>query len=77
MYALFSRLLSYANPITAYLSKSKYLDDLEYIIRCFDENTKIRFKSDKDPQYVKFATTRDNDPACNIRFGQLRLEGYV
>ena len=42
---------------------------------CFDKTTKIRFKDDKDPQYIKFGSTRDNDANYNVRFGQLKLNG--
>ncbi|KAJ2917691.1 hypothetical protein MD484_g2693, partial [Candolleomyces efflorescens] len=58
-----------------YLKDSEYHDDIDHIVRCFDQSTKVRFGSDKQPQYVKFGGTRDNDASCNIRFGQLKLEG--
>ncbi|KAG2016364.1 hypothetical protein CC2G_009535 [Coprinopsis cinerea AmutBmut pab1-1] len=57
------------------LAESPFIDDLDHIIRCFDKSTKIRFTSDKQPQYIRFGGTRDNDESCNIRFGQLKLEG--
>lgn len=55
---------------------SVFLDDLEHITSCFDETTKLRFRNDQDPQFIKFGGTRDNDPQANIRFGQLRLSGF-
>ncbi|KAH6897540.1 hypothetical protein BKA70DRAFT_751100 [Coprinopsis sp. MPI-PUGE-AT-0042] len=58
-----------------FLSESDFIEDLEHIVRCFDKSTKVRFSNDKQPQYVKFGGTRDNDEACNIRFGQLKLPG--
>ncbi|KAJ3512906.1 hypothetical protein NMY22_g15199 [Coprinellus aureogranulatus] len=58
-----------------YLSESDFIDDLDHIVRCFDKTTKVRFSSDKQPQYIKFGSTRDNDATCNIRFGQLKLDG--
>jgi hypothetical protein len=59
------------------LDDSPYLDDLEHIVRCFDKTTKLRFRDAKEPQYVKFGSTRDNDESYNIRFGQLKLMGCV
>jgi hypothetical protein len=58
-----------------YLKESDFYEDLDHIVRCFDKTTKVRFSSDKKVQYIKFGSTRDNDAACNIRFGQLRLAG--
>jgi hypothetical protein len=58
-----------------YLKESDFYEDLDHIVRCFDKSTKVRFSSDKQPQYIKFGGTRDNDAACNIRFGQLKLAG--
>ena len=57
------------------LDESDFLDDLDHIVRCFDKTTKIRFSEDSQAQYIKFGSTRDNDPNCNIRFGQLKLDG--
>jgi hypothetical protein len=54
---------------------SNYIDDLDHIIRYFDKITKHRFRDAKEPQYIKFGTTRDNDAVHNIRFGQLKLSG--
>ena len=61
-------------PLEALLG-SNYIDDLDHIIRCFDKITKHRFRDATEPQYVKFGSTRDNDVAHNIRFGQLKLFG--
>ncbi|PPQ68957.1 LOW QUALITY PROTEIN: hypothetical protein CVT26_001828 [Gymnopilus dilepis] len=58
-----------------FLSESDFLDDLDTIVENFDKTTKVRFRNDGDPQYIKFGSTRDNDPHCNIRFGQLKLSG--
>jgi len=57
------------------LQDSEYLDDLEAIVRCFDRTTKLRFRSAADPQFVKFGSTRDNEPETGIRYGQLKLAG--
>jgi len=58
-----------------YLQNSSFLMDIEHIASCFDKTTKLRFRNSDDPQYIKFGGTRDNDPSCNIRFGQLKLLG--
>ncbi|KAF9526170.1 hypothetical protein CPB83DRAFT_837537 [Crepidotus variabilis] len=47
----------------------------KHIMTCFDKTTKLRFRSDKEPQYIKFGGTRDNDLHVNVRFGQMKLEG--
>ena len=60
---------------TGRLSDSPYLDDLDHICGCFDKATKTRFRSASEPQYIRFGSTRDNDPSCDIRFGQLKMEG--
>jgi len=58
-----------------YLSESEFLDDIDHIIGCFDKTTKPRFRDDQEPQYIKFGSTRDSDPNCGIRFGQLKVDG--
>ncbi|KAJ2912888.1 hypothetical protein MD484_g7536, partial [Candolleomyces efflorescens] len=58
-----------------YLCDSDYHEELENIVRSFDKSTKIRFNNDQQPQFIRFGGTRDNDPAYNIRFGQLKLSG--
>ncbi|KAJ3549688.1 hypothetical protein NMY22_g781 [Coprinellus aureogranulatus] len=57
------------------LKESDFYDDLDHIISCFDKSTKICFNNDQEPQYIKFGGMRDNDAACNIRFGQLKIAG--
>ena len=59
------------------LAESDFLDDLDHIVRCFDRTTKIRFSDDKQAQFIKFGSTRDNDASVGIRFGQLKLTGSV
>uniref|UniRef100_A0A8H7Y427 Uncharacterized protein n=1 Tax=Psilocybe cubensis TaxID=181762 RepID=A0A8H7Y427_PSICU len=61
--------------LQAFLEESDFIDDLDHIVRCFDKTTKPRFRNAEEPQYIKFGSTRDNDPECNIRLGQLRLAG--
>ncbi|KAF5315547.1 hypothetical protein D9611_004835 [Ephemerocybe angulata] len=61
--------------LTELLEDSDYIEDLDHIVRSFDKTTKIRFSDDKQAQYIKFGSTRDNDANCGIRFGQLKLSG--
>ena len=58
-----------------YLQGSTFLADLDNIVECFDKSTKLRFQNSDEPQFIKFGGVRDNDPNCNIRFGQLKLLG--
>lgn len=58
-----------------YLSDSTYIDDIDHIVRCFDKTTKLRFRDRNDPQFIKFGSTRDNDPDLGIKYGQLKLKG--
>jgi len=58
-----------------YLEDSGFLEDLDHIVGRFDKTTKLRFRTSNEPQYIKFGGAGDNDPNCNIRFGQLRLLG--
>jgi len=46
-----------------FLEESPFVDDLEHIVRCFDETTKLRFRKVEELQYIKFGSTRDNDEA--------------
>ncbi|KJA20622.1 hypothetical protein HYPSUDRAFT_88584 [Hypholoma sublateritium FD-334 SS-4] len=57
------------------LEGTDFEDDVDNLVEVFDKTTKIRFKTDQDPQYLKFGSMRDNDTACNITAGQLRLDG--
>lgn len=59
-----------------FLSDSPFLDDLDQIVAGFDKATKPRFRNPQDAQFVKFGSTRDNDPTCDIKFGQLKIAGY-
>ncbi|PPR05624.1 hypothetical protein CVT24_002810 [Panaeolus cyanescens] len=58
-----------------YLAESAFLDDLEYMVQQFDKTTKIQFRNETESQYIRFGSTRDNDPKCNICFGQLKMKG--
>ncbi|KIJ93867.1 hypothetical protein K443DRAFT_134933 [Laccaria amethystina LaAM-08-1] len=61
--------------LSEYLAESPFIDDLDDIVRCFDSTTKLRFRSDREPEYIKFGSTKENDPDYGIRFGQLKLAG--
>ena len=58
-----------------YLQGSTFLADLNHIVSCFDKTMKLRFRNSDEPQFIKFGRGRDNNPNCNIRFGQLKLMG--
>ncbi|KAF5321819.1 hypothetical protein D9619_002183 [Psilocybe cf. subviscida] len=58
-----------------FLEESQFLLDLDHIVRCFDKTTKLRFRDEKEAQYIKFGSMRDNDVVYNIRYGQLKLNG--
>jgi hypothetical protein len=47
------------------------------IIRSFDETMKRSFIEAEEPQYIKFGYPRDNDKAYNIRYGRLKLMGWM
>ena len=63
--------------IVEFLAKSAFLEDLDYIVRCFDKTTKLRFRSADEYQYVKFGSSQAHDANCNIRYGQLKMTGWV
>ena len=67
--------LAHTLSIIGFLAASDFLDDLDHIVSCFDNTTKLRFRSTDEPQFVKFGSTRDNDENCNIRYGQLKMRG--
>lgn len=52
-------------------------DDLKSMLDYFDAATKPVFKNENEPSYIKFGSMKCNDPAVNIRRGQLTLAGYV
>ncbi|KAJ2917958.1 hypothetical protein MD484_g2425, partial [Candolleomyces efflorescens] len=61
--------------LNAYLKESDFHEDLDHIVRCFDKSTKVRFQNEAQMEYIKFGGTRDNDPSCDIRYGQLKIPG--
>ena len=60
---------------TDLLADSQFLEDLDTIVKAFDRTTKLRFRNANDPQFIKFGSTRDNEPDTNIRYGQLKISG--
>lgn len=58
-----------------HLSDSAFIDDIDNMVRCFDRTTKLRFRNVNEPQFIKFGSTRDNEPESDIRYGQLKLTG--
>lgn len=63
--------------LLGFLNGSPFEGDLDEIVKSFDRSTKPRFKTAEGFQYIKFGGSRDNDPAHNIRLGQLKLPGSV
>ncbi|KII95456.1 hypothetical protein PLICRDRAFT_170106 [Plicaturopsis crispa FD-325 SS-3] len=49
------------------VGKSKYGAAINDITECFDKTTKLRFRNDDEPSYIKFGTARDKDLNVNIR----------
>ena len=47
------------------------------MVKRFDKNNKLGFRSADEPLYIKFGSIRDNDPMLKIRSGQLKLLGYA
>ena len=50
-------------------------DYLEAFSQRFDEGVKRVFSDNLKSQYVKFGTSKDNDPGCGIKAGRLMLTG--
>ncbi|KAJ7059899.1 hypothetical protein C8F01DRAFT_206812 [Mycena amicta] len=57
------------------LRNSKYHADIAEITECFDQSTKLKFRSPNEFSYIRFGTLRDKDPAFNITNGQMKLSG--
>ncbi|KAF8152735.1 hypothetical protein BJ912DRAFT_1115639 [Pholiota molesta] len=63
------------NFLEKHLEDSEYIDDLDHIVRCFNNRCKAAFKDEDNPQYIRFGNLRDKDPERNILHGQLKLNG--
>ncbi|KAF8989888.1 hypothetical protein BDQ17DRAFT_1547414 [Cyathus striatus] len=58
-----------------HLKNSQFIFDVPIITEMFDKTTKLSFKNDQDPQYIRFGTAKDRDLSLGIRAGQLKLPG--
>jgi len=56
-------------------SKFNTSEDLLAFTQTFDEGLKRVFSDDRGSQYVKFGSSRDNDPKHGIKLGKLMLTG--
>ncbi|KZP18863.1 hypothetical protein FIBSPDRAFT_744893, partial [Athelia psychrophila] len=63
--------------LQAKLANSKFgsPEDLNNLVDCFDKSTKLRFRNQEEPSYIRFGGVRDKDPAVGIRSGQLKMPG--
>ena len=70
---------SYQRVPTVKLYDSRYgsPDEIDHITECFDKTTKLGFKDTTSTAFIRFGTTRDNDPSVDVKFGQLKLPGSV
>ncbi|KAK7058002.1 hypothetical protein R3P38DRAFT_3304311 [Favolaschia claudopus] len=58
------------------LRDSKYADDIDSMAQIFDTSAKLTFRGGSDEfAFIKFGAARDQDPAHNIRNGQLKIPG--
>ncbi|PCH36691.1 hypothetical protein WOLCODRAFT_146366 [Wolfiporia cocos MD-104 SS10] len=58
------------------LRKSQYKQDIRWMLDYFDRNTKPLFKDKSDTCHIKFGSIGCNDPAVQIRHGQMTISGY-
>ena len=56
-------------------SKFNNPDHLDAFSQRFDEGVKRVFSDNLKSQYVKFGTSKDNDPSFGIKAGRLMLTG--
>ncbi|KAF9068277.1 hypothetical protein BDP27DRAFT_1266479 [Rhodocollybia butyracea] len=61
--------------VQAKLKGSPFYDDVSAIKDVFDRTTKLQFRSSQEAYFIKFGRPRDNDPALDIRLGQMRIMG--
>jgi len=62
---------------TAKFKKSKFDNetDLDAFTDRFDKGLKTNFSEDSKPKFVKFGSARDNDNRCDVKSGQMTLQG--
>ena len=56
-------------------SKFDTESDLDAFEDCFDKGLKVSFSEDSKPKFVKFGSARDNNVRCDVKNGQLVLQG--
>ncbi|KAJ3840341.1 hypothetical protein F5878DRAFT_73983 [Lentinula raphanica] len=61
------------------LKNSRYgtKEDIDLIANKFDTEAKHTFRRPDDPVFVRFGSSRDRDPAVDIKSGQLKLPGQI
>ncbi|TFK20846.1 hypothetical protein FA15DRAFT_624859 [Coprinopsis marcescibilis] len=59
------------------LGNSRFVQDVDNIVREFDKGPKHSFRNDQDSTIIKFGSVRDNEPDLNIKSGQIRVPGDV
>ncbi|KAH6910171.1 hypothetical protein BKA70DRAFT_1399153 [Coprinopsis sp. MPI-PUGE-AT-0042] len=57
------------------LRDTDFEEDTPYIVERFDKSTKLTFKDESLPQYIKFGPFRETDASLGIRHGKLQLPG--
>ncbi|KAL1756831.1 hypothetical protein FB107DRAFT_289735 [Schizophyllum commune] len=61
--------------LRGHLEGSKYRDAVEDMLEIFDKKAKHTFKNPRIPVFIKFGTSRDNDPDFEIKSGKLTIRG--
>lgn len=51
------------------------IEDMDDIIREFDQTTKLAIRNADEPVYLKLGNPRYNNPKLNIKRGALKLSG--
>ena len=67
------------NLLADKLKGSKYGsdDDINEMVKIFDNRSKRIFRSETETMYIPFGRMSDRDPAYGIVGGKLKLTGYV
>ncbi|KAL1662646.1 hypothetical protein GGF50DRAFT_128582 [Schizophyllum commune] len=61
--------------LRGHLKGSRCQDAVEDMVEIFDKKAKHTFKNPKIPVFIKFGTSRDNDPDFDIKLGKLTIRG--
>jgi hypothetical protein len=64
-------------PPPDHLRDTRFEDDVPHIVQLFDKGTKLSFRDDAIPHFVRFGPTRESDAGLDIRNGQIKLSGFV